>query len=249
MRIVWQIDASDAEKIKRFYDAQKEKAFVRNRIDRNINKMIPGFSQDRFWEAAVSCLLTTQQRSGPDSAVTRFICTKPFPLNYAECKKAETLKVFAEDVITRFGGIRRAITLGQQIDQNFRWLESGGWDVAKRTVEDLEKNQTRDVEAKAADVIMDNLKGFGPKQARNLLQALGLTKYEIPVDSRITKWLNEFGFPVKLSAAALADPNYYNFVLDGFQKLCESCDIIPCAIDAAIFASSDPDWPEDRLIW
>ena len=31
----------------------------------------------------------------------------------------------------------------------------------------------------------ERLAGFGPKQARNLLQGLGLTRYEIPIDSRI----------------------------------------------------------------
>jgi hypothetical protein len=81
------------------------------------------------------------------------------------------------------------------------------------------------------------------------MQSLGLTKYEIPIDSRITKWLNDFGFPVTLSANVLSDQNYYNFVLDGFQKLCSAAEIYPCVMDAAIFASNDPDWPEELLIW
>ena len=106
------------------------------------------------------------------------------------------------------------------------------------------KSKTGIWRERSATIIMGSLKGFGPKQSRNLLQALGLTRYEIPIDSRITKWLNHFGFPIKLSAAALADPNYYNFVLDGFQKLCEAADIYPCVMDAAIFASSDTDWPK-----
>jgi len=90
-----------------------------------------------------------------------------------------------------------------------------------------------------AEYIAANLKGFGPKQSRNLLQWLGLSRYEIPLDSRITKWLNEFGFPVKLSATALQDINYYNFVSDGFQKLAKTADIYPCVLDAIIFASYD----------
>src|SRR3712207_8726784 len=39
--------------------------------------------------------------------------------------------------------------------------------------------------------IDDSLKGFGPKQSRNLLQGLGLTRYEIPIDIRITRWFND----------------------------------------------------------
>ena len=132
---------------------------------------------------------------------------------------------------------------------NFQWLENGGWKIVNGIVEDMTKHQTTETERRSSEIIIDNLKGFGPKQSRNLLQSLGLTKYEIPVDSRITKWLTAFGFPMKLSATALADKNYYNFVLDGFQRICEASGIFPCVMDAAIFSSFDGEWPEDRLVW
>jgi hypothetical protein len=35
-----------------------------------------------------------------------------------------------------------------------------------------------------AGYIQETFEGFGPKQSRNLLQALGLTRYEIPIDIR-----------------------------------------------------------------
>jgi hypothetical protein len=41
--------------------------------------------REDFWKQMVACLLTTQQRSGPTSAVTRFIRTAPFPLAYRTC--------------------------------------------------------------------------------------------------------------------------------------------------------------------
>lgn len=81
-----------------------------------------------------------------------------------------------------------------------------------------------------------------------MLQSLGLTRFEIPLDSRIIKWLTTYGFPIKLSSLALSDKNYYNFVLNGFQKICEVCEIYPCAMDAAIFSSFDEEWPEDKLV-
>ncbi len=83
--------------------------------------------------------------------------------------------------------------------------------------------------------------GFGPKQSRNLLQGLGLSRYEIPLDSRIAKWLNKYGFPMMLSAAALGDRNYYGLISDGFQQLAQCCEIMPCVLDAAIFSSIDGD--------
>jgi len=114
----------------------------------------------------------------------------------------------------------------------------------------LRTTQTLQSEREAAEFINNQFKGFGPKQSRNLLQSLGLTKYEIPIDSRITKWLNRFGFPVKLSAQALSDPNYYKFVSDGVQQLCAQSGVYPCVLDAAIFASFDKGgWSGENIIW
>jgi thermostable 8-oxoguanine DNA glycosylase len=249
MKLSWQIEDSDIQKVKSFYDAHKNNAFVLNRIERNVKKVLPQFSKELFWEAMISCLITTQQRSGPNSSVTKFICTKPFPLNYSKCKTSNNLQKTVEETITAFGGLRRGKTIGEEVESNFKWLQNGGWDIINEIVENMSKNQSIETERKSAEIIIDNLKGFGPKQSRNLLQSLGLTKFEIPVDSRITKWLTTFGFPVKLSATALSDKNYYNFVLDGFQKFCEASDIFPCTMDAAIFSSFDEEWPEDKLVW
>jgi len=249
MKLLWLIEDSDIQKAKSFYDNHKNNAFVLNRIERNVKKALPQFSKELFWEAMISCLITTQQRSGPNSSVTKFICTKPFPLIYSKCKTSNNLQKTVEETITAFGGLRRGKTIGEEVESNFKWLQNGGWDIINEIVEDMSKNQSTETERKSAEIIIDNLKGFGPKQSRNLLQSLGLTKFETPVDSRITKWLTTFGFPVKLSATALSDKNYYNFVLDGFQKICEASDIFPCAMDAAIFSSFDEEWPEDKLVW
>lgn len=246
MKLLWQIEDSDIQQIKRFYNSYKNNAFVLKRIERNIENTIPEFSKEYYWEAIIACLITTQQRSGPNSLVTKFICTAPFPLNYSKCKRADNLRELSEKCITN-AGMRRAKRISEEIEFNFQWLENDGWEVINGIFEELSKHKDVRTERQSAEIIMDNLKGFGPKQSRNLLQSLGLTRYEIPIDSRITKWLNDFGFPIKLSAGALADKNFYNFILDGLQKICEACDIYPCIMDAAIFASFDQEWPEDKL--
>lgn len=249
MKLLCQIEDGDIQKAKAFYEAQQNNPFVLNRIERNVKKVLPPFLNEMFWEAMISCLITTQQRSGPVSSVTKFICTKPFLLNYSKCKSSGNLQNTVEETITTFGGLRRGKTIGEEVEFNFKWLNNGGWEIVHEIVEDMTINQTKDTERKSAEIVIDNLKGFGPKQSRNLLQSLGLTKFEIPVDSRITKWLTAFGFPVKLSATALSDKNYYNFILDGFQRICEACDIFPCVMDAAIFSSFDEEWPDDKLVW
>ncbi len=248
MKLIWQIGKKDVKKVKAFFDRHKNNPFVKNRISRNIKKSSPKVTKDHFWEAMISCLLTTQQRSGPDSSVSKFICTKPFPLNFPICRSKTNLEKFVSNTITKFGGIRRANRIAEAVSNNLEWLENGGWQGMFKMLDSLKNDKTIAVERESAEYIDDRLKGFGPKQSRNLLQTLGLTMYEIPVDSRIIKWLNYFGFPIKLSSGGLSDKNYYNFIQDGIQQLCERSDVYPCALDAAIFSSFDTDWPEDKLI-
>jgi len=249
LEIRWQITETDVEKVRRFYDRCRDNHFVKNRIKRNVKKSVPKVTKDHFWEAMISCLLTTQQRSGPDSAVTRFICKNPFPLNLTLSSNQTNLNEFVSNSIKKFGGIRYGNKIAKAISNNFNWLENGGWERIFHMVDSLENNESMEVERKSAEYIDDKLTGFGPKQARNLLQSLGLTRYEIPVDSRIIKWLNDFGFPIKLSSAGLTDKNYYNFIQDGLQQLCERSGVYPCVLDAVIFSSFDSEWPEHKLVW
>ena len=239
MKLEWQIEDSDVIKVEEFYDEHKDREFVVERRRMNVERNLPEYSHPLFWKEMVSCLMTTQQWWGPDRPVTKFYYSQPFPLNYGLCKQQDHLEGFAHSVLSSFGGIRFSNKLAREIHHNFAWLESGGWNKVDKVVAKLNQSQTQPAEAEAADFIDDNLKGFGPKQARNLLQGLGLTKYEIPIDSRITKWLNNFGFPVRLSSVSLADRDYYEFVSEGFRGLCGACDIYPCLLDAAIFSSYD----------
>jgi hypothetical protein len=96
------------------------------------------------------------------------------------------------------------------------------------------------------DYIDNHFAGFDPKQARNVLQALDLTRYEIPIDSRVTNWLNDLlHFPVRLSSIALADVEYYKFVQSGIRELCEARDLFPCIFDRAVFSLKDGEsWQE-----
>ena len=249
MKLVWEIAPAEIDAVKAFFEKHRQNRFVQSRLKRNVDKIHEAFSKEVFWYAMLSCLLTTQQRSGPNSAVTRFISQKPFPLRYRACKNTKNVAQLVEHTLTKFGGLRRAKTIGHEAKTNLDWLEKSGWTTIEETVRDLTTEHSSQSERKSAETIADNLKGLGPKQARNLLQSIGVTMYEIPIDSRIVKWLNNFGFPIKLSATALSDRNYYNFVLDGVQQICAQAGIYPCLLDAAIFSSFDGEWPEERIVW
>lgn len=250
MKIVWQIDREDIAKVKEFFDRHSANAFVKMRLATNMKDDKPAVTKELFWEVMISCLLTTQQRSGPGSSVTRFISTSPYPLRLDLCLGQADLDLFVTKILSDFGGLRRTTTIGREAKVNLTYLEGGGWQDTAGVLEKVRLDRCPETERDAARFIDDHYQGFGPKQSRNLLQGLGLSPFEIPIDSRITKWLNEFGFPVKLTANALSDRNYFEFVSDGFQRLAEACDIAPCVLDAAIFSSFDGDgWTEENVVW
>ena len=200
-----------------------------------------------FWHALVGALMTTQQKSGPDGAVARFLRARPFPLSYATCCSQSNAEAFVTSTLTSFGGIRRTNRIGRELAADLHGLENGLWEDLLTRINSLMPQATQESELAVADYLDERLLGLGPKQSRNLLQGLGATRYEIPIDSRLTKWLNDFGFPVQLSSVALADRHYYRFVSHGIQQLCAAADVFPCVFDAAVFASFDRGrWQSDN---
>ncbi|WDI43711.1 hypothetical protein [Bremerella sp. P1] len=249
MKITWHFEPADIEKVQSFFEKHRDNPFVQQREAVNLADNKPPVTKEDFWERMVACLLTTQQRSGPDSPISRFM-TRPFPLRWEICVEEESLADFARGVMADFGGIRRSTIIGKEMAKNMVKIQSHTWESTLEKLDALRIGVEAAVERQTADFIDDVYHGFGPKQSRNLLQMLGLSRYEIPIDSRITKWLNEQGFPVKLTAGPLQDQHYYAFVSDGFQQLASACGIFPCLLDAAIFSSFDGDgWTEDNVVW
>lgn len=85
--------------------------------------------------------------------------------------------------------------------------------------------------------------GLGQKQARNFLQWIGLSRYEVPLDSRVLKRLQEFGANFVPSSSAMTDEAVYLFVQDLVQRIAKELGIYPCELDVCIFASSSDDEP------
>jgi hypothetical protein len=253
MQIHWTVTKRDVTAVRDRLAASDGNLFVIQRMQGNVTGDPPEFRQDEFWRVMLGCLLTTQQRAGPDSPVTRFLRREPFCPGLQDCAGA-TVEALLKRELIKFGGIRRGDTIARQAQANIEWLESGGWEVLETTFERLREQRARaprmtDVaeERAAADLVREKLRGFGPKQSRNLWQWLGLTRYEIPIDGRITKWLNtNAGLPVTISAQSLADSGSYELVMSAVHALCAEAGVLPCVFDAAVFASYDRDWrPEE----
>lgn len=247
MKILWQVSSKDVEKVKDIVKLHKNNNFVQARIKRNLAKTKPRITKSVFWRHLVSCLVTTQQRAGPGSVVNKFIKSNSFLLRYSLCKCKARLEYSAQKELSKYR-LRRSNVIAKEIRENLTYLETH-WKEISGQLNELRTKQNIRTERKAAGYFKEKFKGIGPKQSRNLLQTMGLTRYEIPIDSRITKWLNSFGFPVKLTSQVLSDENYYNFISDGIQSLCRESNLYPCVLDAAIFSSFDKqEWIEENII-
>jgi hypothetical protein len=236
MRIAWTIEARDVKRVRELVAKYEDHPIVRDRKKRNVERVGVSRSKGSVWRVIVGCLLTTQQKSGPDSRVARFVRDGSELFRFSACARKRKLASFAESTISRYG-LRRAATIGREIEANFLWLSDGGWTKLRQHLKAFKSGSPARLEREVASFVSANLSGFGPKQSRNMLQWLGLTQHEIPLDSRVLKWLNKSGFPIHLSAQGLADEAYYCLVLDGVQELCNYAKVLPCIFDAAVFAS------------
>jgi hypothetical protein len=238
MRIHFEITDHDVEEALAFYKRWEHSRLVRDRYRRNVLGQHPALDPKQIWWALTLGLLTTQQRSDADAPVSRVLNSDPYLLALSDCQKAPSCEALVHSRLRAFGGIRRSTIISSQLHRNLTALEDGRWNVLLPLLHSLERHPGRDRERAAAQQMQDWFVGLGPKQSRNVLQVLGLTQHEIPLDSRLVRWLKGYGFP--LTTKALADPAAYTFVEDGFQALCQRIDVLPCLMDAAIFASYDP---------
>ena len=242
MKLAWKITAQDVARVRAVVAAHRKSNFVRERFLRNVRGEHPVPTGARFWKAHLMGLLTTQQRSGPTSAVTRFLGGKPFRLTYGACRRARRPEARIAAELRAHGGIRRVDTVAAQAARNLEYPRGGGWEEIRPLLLKLHGRHRPPLERAVAETLAERIAGFGPKQSRNVLQALGLTRHEIPLDSRLTSWLNEtLELNAPLVAGALTDAGYYAFVSDAIQEVCKRAGVYPCILDAAVFASFDPE--------
>ncbi len=248
MNINWNISQSDIDKVKKVI-AENENAFLQARQLRNVEKQNIVIDKDKIIKTMIMCLLTSQQRSGPNSTVGQFLRLDPFPVTIEKFTAVNKVEEFIKDTLQQNGLTRYVNRISSFFASNYGKIVKRNW-ILINDLEELKISDSKIKERNIANNLANDFNGFGPKQSRNFLQALGLTKYEIPIDSRITTWLNDFGFPVALTSSPLGDKGYYHFVSDGIQELCEKAEIYPCILDAAIFSSFDNDeWTDENTIF
>lgn len=221
----------------------KTNDFCVERFTYNISGTIQLPSAEELWRESVMALLTSQQRATANSAVETFLRSNPFPLALQTYKELRDADVDA--ILGRFR-FHKKITL--QLRRNHGWLfcEGQGWTLIEPKLNELlqQRNSPPDLSHKnlertVAQLLADKLKGIGPKQSRNLLQSIGLTRYEIPLDSRVVGWLRE-NLEWNICKESLSNSDSYEELLDRVQAACQSAGVLPAAFDAAAFVLWKP---------
>jgi hypothetical protein len=201
-------------------------------------------SKGEFWKQLVLALLTSQQRSTEGSSVDLFAQKEPFPLDL-DVYEGKTDDKIRDDLKSfRFG---KRVTDYLRANHKKLFGEEKIWTMIESQMERLVQQwnnprdasnrdaSNKDMEREAAHLLSDQLRGIGPKQSRNLLQELGLTRYEIPLDSRVGGWLGEnLGWNIPQSD--LSNAEGYEFWLDRLQSVCEVAGVLPTVFDAAAFS-------------
>lgn len=233
--------SEDANAIRALLESFSTDAFVQERMRENVHGLVFGFDEERFWYVLLGCLLTTQQRSTTGMPVPRFLAENPFLLSLKACQESKEVEQFVLQTLTEYGGIRRTSIIARQAKQNYEWLQDGGWSKVQPLYEILKQQRQReprsddkDSERQAARAADQQFAGIGPKQSRNLWQWLGLTRYEIPLDSRVCSWINN-NLSFHIDSAKLIDLTYYEQMLDRVQAVCAEAGVLPCLFDAAAF--------------
>jgi thermostable 8-oxoguanine DNA glycosylase len=137
-------------------------------------------------------------------------------------------------------GLRRAPTIASNLAAIWTLLEEGEWNALLAHLETLRTYPTILKERAVIKYLLaDKYPGLGQKQSRNFIQWIGVSRYEVPLDSRVLKKMREFGASFVPSGTALTDEVVYLFVQDCLQHVSRALDIYPCMLDACIFASFD----------
>lgn len=239
MRAIWTLSSVELAKWRGLVEANVNKDLPKQRRERNVRRLGRDLSKAEIWRVLMGCQVTTQQRSGPGSLAERFLSSDSPALQLCACRSAPSVQKLIQRECSN-AGLRRASLISSNMATILSYLETGGWAVLIEQLAMIESHTTMLKERSVVNFLRGgNFPGLGPKQSRNFIQWLGLSRYEIPLDSRILRMLQSMGANFVPGPSALSDVSVYLFVQEGLQQVAAALGIYPCELDACIFASFD----------
>lgn len=245
MQANWSTEESTLNRWRELVSRTASNEVVIRRRHKNVCRNDISLSKNEIWRVFVGCQVTTQQRSGPSSPASRFLRSSSPALSYMKCKASPSVEKLVKDEC-KAAGLRRGPTVAKNLSVIFDELERGEWKKLKEYLNSLVRNTTLGKERVVVKYLQSKkYPGLGQKQSRNFIQWLGLSRYEVPLDSRVLKQIRDFGANFVPSGAALTDEAVYLFVQEGIQQIAKALDMYPCELDAHIFSSFDNDDDEE----
>ena len=215
------------------YDFKDKERVVRCH-NKNVLRKDVVISKEEFWRCFVIAMLTTQTKSGEGSALEGFLKTKPNILSYNYCIALEGVEDIEREIpknATRFWN-KACLNISEAIGK----FKNGLWNDVKILLSAIETDTTLEKERDIVDFIRKNFKGIGRKQSRNIIQMMGLSKYVLPIDSRVVKKIEELS-SITLNKKLL-EKNYVQ-IENRVNEICKRIDIHPCIFDACTFSSQE----------
>ena len=234
MKSIWTIDNTVLENIRKVIIDNIDSKLAKERKSKNIEKKGIDLSKNNVWKILVVCEITSRQKSGENSPTDQLLKSgsKLFDFNY--CKNNHN---FIIEELKKFN-LRRYNTIAEWLILIIKEWELGEWDILQKKLTLLKKDHSKEDEKQVIDYLRSGkYKGLGLKQSRNFLQWLGLSIYEIPIDSRVIKVLENCGCNFVPGSNALQDDATYEYLEIGLQMISEELQILPCELDACFFMS------------
>jgi hypothetical protein len=232
MKSIWTIDNTVLENIRKVIIDNIDSKLAKERKSKNIEKKGIDLSKNNVWKILVGCEITSRQKSGENSPTDQLLKSgsKLFDFNY--CKNNHN---FIIEELKKFN-LRRYNTIAEWLILIIKEWELGEWDILQKKLTLLKKDHSKEDEKQIIDYLRSGkYKGLGLKQSRNFLQWLGLSIYEIPIDSRVIKVLENCGCNFIPGPKALQDDATYEYLENGLQMISEELQILPCELDACFF--------------
>jgi thermostable 8-oxoguanine DNA glycosylase len=253
MKAEWVIDKETIPRWRKLVNDNIKEQMVIDRQGRNVDREGIVLSKTYLWKVFMGCQITTLSRSGPNTLVDQFLKSNSPALDYNTCRKSNSVEGLLNRELSS-AGLRFAPTRASNLARILKLLEDGEWRILLDHLEKLKRNSTQSQELEVVEYLQSKYPreerqglglekvrkkypGLGPKQARNFIQWIGLSRNEVPLDSRVLKKLKEFGCSFVPSSAALSDETVYKFVQSLIQQIAKKLKVCPCILDACTISS------------
>ena len=246
MQATWTVDKISVNAWRKLVDEYRDEPIPKERRTLNVQRKGIVLTKTVVWHRIIGCQVTTQQRSGRNTLVTKFLESASPLFDLKVVKKCASLEELAQDELTA-AGLRMTKKVPKRLQAIYDLLEDGEWSTLLSQLETIRKRTTQNKERAVVNYLTGlqngskskRFPGLGQKQSRNFIQWLGLSRWEVPLDSRVLRVLRTQGANFVPKGNSLADATVYLFVQDLLQIIASRLGIFPCELDACMFASGE----------